>query len=422
MEGLSTVRGMRDLFGDELNRIEYIRQVFEKNAQLFGYSKVELPIVEYFKLFEVKSGEEIRESMYVFLDKAGRELALRPEITPSIVRTYIEHFQHFPKPIRLYYYGTVYRYDEPQYGRYREFRQAGVEMIGSSGLLSDLEVLLLLGNIYKDLGLISKIRLKINNIGIYRKLFNCEGINERQQEHLLHLIDKNRKDEALKLLENSKIYRTLAELFDGNESNAIEESNKIGCSISDNISYTKLILENIKNFIPNSYINLGFVRGLAYYTGIIFEVEHPSVPFSIAGGGRYDNLVEVYGATHTPAVGFAIGVDRTSFVLEKDVYSLNEKSNRAIILLLVQDTKTIQLGLQILELLHEVGVAANFSLKSSTSVSKLIPDFLKEGYSHLVIIGNKEVEEGYVTVKDLLTRKQYELRIPLSAESLKQIF
>jgi len=115
-------------------------------------------------------------------------------------------------------------------------------------------------------------------------------------------------------------------------------------------------------------------------------------------------------------------VDRTSLVLEKDVYSLNEKSNRAIILLLVQDTKTIQLGLQILELLHEVGVAANFSLKSSTSVSKLIPDFLKEGYSHLVIIGNKEVEEGYVTVKDLRTRKQYELRIPLSAESLKQIF
>ncbi|MCG2911459.1 MAG: ATP phosphoribosyltransferase regulatory subunit, partial [Sulfolobales archaeon] len=111
MEGLSTVRGMRDLFGDELNKIEYIRQVFEKNAQLFGYSKIELPIVEYFKLFEVKSGEEIRESMYVFLDKAGRELALRPEITPSIVRTYIEHFQHFPKPIRLYYYGTVYRYD-----------------------------------------------------------------------------------------------------------------------------------------------------------------------------------------------------------------------------------------------------------------------------------------------------------------------
>jgi Histidyl-tRNA synthetase len=98
--------------------------------------------------------------MYVFLDKAGRELALRPEITPSIVRTYIEHFQHLPKPIRFYYYGTVYRYDEPQYGRYREFRQAGVEMIGSSGLLSDLEVLLLLGNIYKDLGLISKIRLK----------------------------------------------------------------------------------------------------------------------------------------------------------------------------------------------------------------------------------------------------------------------
>jgi len=143
MEGLSTVRGMRDLFGDELNRIEYIRQVFEKNAQLFGYSKIELPVVEYFKLFEVKSGEEIRESMYVFLDKAGRELALRPEITPSIVRTYIEHFLHFPKPIRLYYYGTVYRYDEPQYGRYREFRQAGVEMIGSSGLLSDLEVLLL---------------------------------------------------------------------------------------------------------------------------------------------------------------------------------------------------------------------------------------------------------------------------------------
>ncbi|MGC9104842.1 MAG: histidine--tRNA ligase [Thermoprotei archaeon] len=421
MEGITAVRGMRDLFGEDLEKVEYIKEVFERKARLYGYSKIELPVVEYFKLFEVKSGEEIRESMYTFLDKAGRELALRPEMTPGTVRAYIEHFQHLPKPVRLYYYGTVYRYDEPQFGRYREFRQAGVEMIGSQGLAADLEVIHLLASIYEELGLIDRIKLKLNNIGIYRKLFQCANIEERQQEHLLHLIDKNKTEEALKIVQNTRIYEVLATLLDRKEEEAVSSSEEIGCSIKEELDYVKNVVDLLKGEVPGAYYNVGFVRGLAYYTGIIFEVEHPSVPFSIAGGGRYDGLVEVYGAAHTPALGFAIGVERTALVLEKSRQG-KEELNKAVILLMSQDKRAYEVAIHMLRAFHEIGVKANFSLKSSTSISKLIPDFLKEGYTHLVIVGLREVSGGFVTVKNLLTKQQYEIRYPLDPESLKQIF
>jgi histidyl-tRNA synthetase len=421
MEGITAVRGMRDLFGEDLEKVEYIKEVFERKARLYGYSKIELPVVEYFKLFEVKSGEEIRESMYTFLDKAGRELALRPEMTPGTVRAYIEHFQHLPKPVRLYYYGTVYRYDEPQFGRYREFRQAGVEMIGSQGLAADLEVVHLLASIYEELGLIDKIRLKLNNIAIYRKLFQCANLDERQQEHLLHLIDKNKTEEALKTVQNTQIYEVLVALLERKEEEAVGSSEKIGCSIKDELDYVKTFVDLLKAEVPGVYYNVSFVRGLAYYTGVIFEVEHPSVPFSIAGGGRYDGLVEVYGAIHTPALGFAIGVDRTALVLEKFGHK-NKELNKAVILLMSQDKRVHEVAIRILKMLHEIGVRANFSLKSSTSISKLIPDFLKEGYTHLIIIGSREVSGGFVTVKNLMSKQQYEIRYPPDPESLKQIF
>ena len=414
------VRGTRDYFGKELRKIELIREVFESVARSFGYEKIEFPVIEYFELFAKKSGEEIRNTMYTFMDKAGRELALRPEMTPSAVRAYLNHFQHYPKPIRLYYYGTVYRYDEPQFGRYREFRQAGVELIGSSGILADLEVILLLLEIYKRLNILDKIRLKINNIGIYRKLFGCGGISEEQQEHLLHLIDKGRAEEALALLQNNKIYPVMQLLLSkANKEEIIEESRKIECDIIDEVNYLDELLSYLNHVREILYPDISFVRGLAYYTGIIFEVLHPDVSFSIAGGGRYDSLVEIYGGPHTPSVGFAIGVERTSLVLAEPK---DEGKPKAAIVVLAKSLDAIRVAAEVITRLHDIGVDANFNLKGTSSLSKLIPELLKEGYTHLVIIGDKELSSGAISIKDLNSRSQVQVKVPVTTDSLKQIF
>ena len=414
------VRGTRDYFGGDLKKLELVRKTFESTAQNFGYEKIEFPVIEYFELFAKKSGEEIKNTMYTFIDKAGRELALRPEMTPSAVRAYLNHFQHYPKPVRLYYYGTVYRYDEPQFGRYREFRQAGIELIGASGVMADLEVILFLLEVYRKLNLLDKIKLKINNIAVYRKLFKCGNIDEDRQEHLLHLIDKGRVNEVLELLKDNKIYAVIESLLSrANKDQIIDESRKIGCDLSDEIGYLDDLLKYLDHVRQILYPDIGFVRGLAYYTGVIFEVVHPDVSFSIAGGGRYDGLVEIYGGPSTPAVGFAIGVERTSLVLPE---TKEERRQKVAIVILSRSAEALRLATQLLTGLHELDVEANFNLKGTASLSKLIPELLKEGYTHLAIIGEKELANSSVTVKDLMKRTQTEIKTPLTTDNLRQIF
>ncbi|MBB5253123.1 histidine--tRNA ligase [Sulfurisphaera ohwakuensis] len=419
------VRGMKDYYGEELYKIKVVENAFLKIVKLAGYQEVETPIVEDFQLFALKGGEELRNTMYVFKDKAGREVALRPEFTPSIVRFYLNSLQHLPKPIRLYYLGTVYRYDEPQFGRYREFRQAGIELLGSSNIYSDLEILQILIEIYRELNLINKIRLKINNISLIRKILNKLNISDNLQEHFLHLIDKGKIDEALSLLPNSEYTELITNILSVSNLD-ISNYNKIKEDLTEKYNLKDLIqdldrimlLKNIlDNLGVNSYIDLGFVRGLAYYTGLIFEVLHPSVSFSIAGGGRYDNLVELYGGTQTPAIGFAIGVERTALVLEEPNI-VKEKQNKIGVIILSDEA--ILYAIRIVDKLRSNNYIATINLKS-ISISKLIPSYAEEGYSFLIFIGKKEYEDKTITLKNLSTKEQVTIKEENLLDYLKQI-
>ncbi|MCY0849644.1 ATP phosphoribosyltransferase regulatory subunit, partial [Sulfuracidifex metallicus] len=151
MVSYEPMRGMEDYFDADSKIIRWIESNFRETVEKAGYKEAMTPIVEDFELFSLKGGEELRNTMYVFKDKGEREVALRPEITPSIVRLYLNSLQHYPKPLRIFYIGRVYRYDEPQQGRYREFRQAGVELLGSDSILADIEVLHLLENFYRKI-------------------------------------------------------------------------------------------------------------------------------------------------------------------------------------------------------------------------------------------------------------------------------
>lgn len=421
------VRGMKDYFGEDAEKIEYIQEMFRKTVRNAGYIEVLSPILEEFQLFSLKGGEELRNTMYVFKDKAGRELALRPEFTPSIVRVYLNNLQHFPKPLRLYYIGTVYRYDEPQYGRYREFRQAGVELLGENSINSDIEIIHLLISFYKNLKL-NNIILKLNNIGIYRKIFEYLKITEELQEHILHLIDKNKIEEVMKIFSQYdksiySIFQFLLAKKDWNKKLLEEFYTDYLEKLNINSLQTEIqrlidVFEIINKLDITVNLDLGFVRGLAYYTGIIFEVTVPSLPFSIAGGGRYDNLVELYGGPQTPAIGFAIGVERTLEALKN--LEIKPKSNQKKIVVIPLDSSVIDYAISIVEIIRMNDLICVFNTKE-LSLSKLIPHYYEQGFHIAIIIGKKEKDEGTVTIRNLLARNQETIPLKALTERLRQI-
>ncbi|AWR94448.1 histidine--tRNA ligase [Acidianus brierleyi] len=406
MVSFEPVRGMKDYYGIEAKKLRYLEELFRKHVEIAGYQETITPIVEDFALFAIKSGEEIRNTMYVFKDKAEREVALRPEITPSIVRLYLNSMQHLPKPIRLYYIGRVYRYDEPQLGRYREFRQAGVEMLGSNSILSDIEIIKLLYDFYNELGLSKSILLKINNIGLYRSIFRKFNIEENVQEHLLHLIDKGKKDESMQILnkyisQNNVLNLINTLLYSNLKMDEVEsEIQKIGIKcLDEEFNRFKKTITILNNLNIRSVVDLSFVRGLAYYTGIIFEITHPKVTFSVAGGGRYDNLVEIYGGTYTPAIGFAIGIERTSVLINYETY----RSPQVVVIVL--DDSVIDYALSILDILRSSDIIAILNVKEQ-SLGKLLSSYFEQNVRYAVIVGNNEKISRKVVLKDLASRSQ----------------
>ncbi|MCY0882724.1 MAG: histidine--tRNA ligase [Acidianus infernus] len=410
MVSYEPLRGMKDYFGEDAEKIRYIEEQFSKIVKKSGYMEAITPILEEFELFALKGGEELRNTMYTFVDKGGREVALRPEFTPSIVRLFLNSMQHLPKPIRLYYIGTVYRYDEPQFGRYREFRQAGIEMLGESSINADLEVLSILWEFFKKIGL-ENITIKINNIAIYRELFSMLKMSEDQEDHLLHLIDKGNKDSVIEYLSKISKYKILNIIREMLYNSISKESDFIELIKDLNNEHSK-VLENQISRLFKIYeilaklnvpikIDLSLVRGLAYYTGVIFEVTHPSVSFSIAGGGRYDNLVQLYGGPSTPSIGFAIGVERVLSVLQ----NLKIKDNVRKIAIIPLNENVIDYALKVLFILHENDIPAILNTKN-ISLSKIIPILLDMNVNIAIIIGENEKKENKVSIKDLTTRQQ----------------
>jgi len=203
MPAFQPVRGMRDLIGEEAQTFVQITLNARETASLYGYKEVITPHVEPLELLSAKSGEEIRQRMFIFKDLGDRQVALRPEFTASIARLATTVLKNDPKPLRLFSVGTVYRYDEPQRGRYREFWQSNFELMGSAKPEADAEIVLLTNNFMKSLGLHS-YAFKIGHIGVIRGILSQEGVDDITQNAVLQRMDKKEYDAALKLVESER--------------------------------------------------------------------------------------------------------------------------------------------------------------------------------------------------------------------------
>ena len=425
MPTFQTVRGMRDLLGEEAQGFTYVMSNARDVALLFGFEEVFTPHVESLELLSAKSGDEIRQRMFIFEDLGGRKVALRPEFTASIARLATTALKSEPKPLKLFSVGTVYRYDEPQRGRYREFWQSNFELMGSNKSEADTEIILLTNRFMQSLGLRGYV-FKIGHIGIIRGILSQDGVDEKTQNAVLQRMDKKEYELALKLVDSEKCRCTLQGLIDIKGKDWRDTIEQINVLVADGYEQAKVAAENLFEVLmlitSSAEVSLtvepAFARGLEYYTGMIFEVYIPQLEIALGGGGRYDRLIESFGGEPTSAVGCAHGIDRIVIALQTQNTTYLTGAERKVVVIPVSDLVKAD-ALKIAQLLRDQRVSVEFELMGR-KMGKALEDADKRGLDYAVIVGERELKEGAVVVKDLKKREQTMVSIDVLFEKIKK--
>jgi histidyl-tRNA synthetase len=423
MPTFQTVRGMRDLIGEEAQTFSTILTNARQTAELYGFKEVITPHVEPLELLSAKSGDEIRQRMFIFKDLGERQVALRPEFTASIARLVTTSLRNEPKPLRLFSVGTVYRYDEPQRGRYREFWQSNYEVMGSAKPEADAEIILLTNNLMSSLGLRGYV-FKVGHIGVIRGILNQEGVDEKTQNAILQRMDKKEYDLALKLIESQKCRDMLKGLIEIKGKDRKETVENIKGYVAG-YEKAKIATENLSDILllitENSNIPItvepAFARGLEYYTGLIFEIYIPELDIALGGGGRYDKLIETFGGEPTPAVGCAHGVDRVAIALKTQNAYLTGKLNKKVTIIPITESLKSK-ALKIAQNLRSEGIAVEFEIMGR-KMGKALEDADKRDIDFAIIVGERELKESSVMLKDLANRQQSVVPIEKLVEKIK---
>jgi len=430
MTEFKTVRGMRDFLAKDAQKMRFVEQKARELAQLYGYEEVITPVVESYELLAAKAGEEIRLRMYQFNDMSGRKIALRAEFTPSIARLVATKMRTMPKPLKLFCVGSLYRYDEPQYGRFREFWQANYELMGSNQPEADAEIITVTSNLLQTVGLHNHY-LKIGHMGILRGILAQENVKEEQQNQMMQLLDKKRWDEALKMAQKLKVsdqgIRTLKTVFKTRGKNASKILEKIKQRVK-NYETATAAAENLKEIVELTngsgvkseiLIDAGFARGLEYYTGAIFEAYVPELEragLALGGGGRYDKLIELFGGEPTPAVGVAPGIDRIALAMKKQKVSpKTEKQKRVVIIPIKKEMRAK--AFEVSAVLRKAKITAEVEVMGRT-VSNALSDADRRGFTFAVLIGPAEEKEGKAILRNMKKREQRAIEIKKLAKEI----
>jgi len=427
MTEFKTVRGMRDFLPEEAKIMRYIEGKARRVAELYGYNEIITPVLEPYELLAAKAGEEVRLRMYAFKDLGERMVALRPEFTPSVARLVATTLRNEPKPFRLFCVGSLYRYDEPQQGRYREFWQSNFELMGSSKPEADAEIIMLTNSLMETVGL-RNYAFKFGHIGVLRGVMGKEGLDEKVQSDAMQLMDKKQYDEALRLVKeagvSNKCMATLRKLVElkGDNLGIIEEMKLLVKDYEEALKATENLQEILKLVQAsgckiNMTIEAGFARGLEYYTGIIFEVNVPEMDKALAGGGRYDRLIELFGGEPTPAVGIAHGIDRIMLALQLQKARLKIKEEKTVIVIPVNEELKGE-ALKISQMLREANMPVEVEV-SGRKVAKALEDANRRKMDYAIIVGEKELKEDSVVIRNLREREQKVVKIGTIVETIK---
>lgn len=411
---------MRDFLPADLKKRKQVENTIRHLFYLYGYEEIDTPIVESMQLVAAKAGDEIRHRMYSFRDLGGREVALRPEMTASVARLVVNHLKSSPKPIRLGYVSNCFRYDEPQQGRYREFWQGGFELFGSSRPEADAEILTISDHLMKALRF-QNYKIIVSHFGIPRGILKHEGIDNQTQDEILSFMDRSQYDKAIALLKErgltDRCIETSRELFEI-KTESITEALKEGRELLRNYKNALEALNNLESIIRiviDSGLNiplkvdLGFGRGLEYYTGMVFEVFVPDLGVALNGGGRYDQLIETFGGEPTPAVGCAPGIDRIVLAMKKKKLFKKKETSPKILVIALEGELQGQ-ALEIAQRLRSRGVHTEVEV-SGRKLRRALSFASDAKYTHAVIVGRKELSRNSVIIRNMEKNEQAETRI-----------
>ncbi|WP_394326419.1 histidine--tRNA ligase [Thermococcus sibiricus] len=408
---------------------ERIREVFE----VYGFKEILTPTFEYTKLFELRSGEEVVEQLYAFEDKGGRNLSLRPDLTSSVARLFVNAFQTAPKPIKWYYITNMFRYEEPQSGRLREFWQAGVELIGSSNIEADAEVIALLIESYLSTGL-KEFTVNVGDRILLDEFAKMIGVKD--DIGLMRLIDKKDKmerGEFVKALQEfglneediNKVF-TLIELK-GKPDDVLPKARELFTSeiAKEELKKIEELFELLKAYGIEDYalIDFGIARGFDYYTSIVFEAiaDNDLGIGSIGGGGRYDNLIEVFGGKPTPATGFAIGIERLIPILEsKELLPEFKVGSDVFVAYIGNELEIKKKAIEVTQTLRKANIKAEYDIQGR-KLGKALDYANSIEVKVAIILGRRDLSEGKVTIRDMKSGEQKQVAIESIVEEVKKL-
>jgi histidyl-tRNA synthetase len=401
-------RGTRDFLPDEMEKRRHYEGVLRHVAETFGFREIATPIFEEAELFILRSGSNILNELYAFRDKGDREIALRPEMTAPAIRMFVNSMSNEPKPIKMFYFGQCFRYERPQSGRYREFYQFGAELIGNKNPESDAEIIALAASMIKALGL-RDYRIRIGHIGVLRQKLADAGVPKEKTAEILQKLDKKLYDEAEPILIDlgvSDLARQ--EIFDLTGTvGGMEVLSNVPGEAGDYLRSVAEILGRMG--VRDVDIDLGVVRGLDYYTGMVFEAEAPALGAEkqICGGGSY-TLSELFGGEQVFSTGFAIGFDRILLAMEKEGIEYGLRGIDAYVVPASDAVRGEAYG--IVSMLRDSGISSDMDLMGR-KMAKAMKHASSVGAGKVIIVGEKELSERSVTVRDMSSGDQTLIRI-----------
>ncbi len=403
MAKIQTLRGFRDISGEEIEGFRVIEEVSRKYLGLLGFSEIEVPVLEKTELFVRSIGDTtdiVEKEMFTFTDLGGDSVTLRPEATAGVVRYYLQAGLYAKERVsKLFTVGPMFRHEKPQKGRFREFHQIDVEVYGSGDSLIDAEILWMASLMLRDLG-VSGYTLEVNSVG-------CPQCREDFRGKVVSYFEE-RKDQ---LCEDClrRLYRNPLRIFDCKQAHCIEVSRQSPFLFDSLCGSCKehfdIFLGHLGDFGVEAVVNKRLVRGLDYYTKTVFEFTSGALGAQQAfiAGGRYDNLVEEMGGPKVPGSGFAIGVERLTMLMgnrssaKEPLYFFAYVGDRARKYLVPVLHSFVTSGM------HLKYAYEGKSLKSQMRYA----DNLKADF--VFILGDDEIERGIVTLRNMETKEQWEL-------------
>ena len=419
---LQAPRGMRDFYPPEMAWRRHLESTWRRVSIRNGFEEVDGPIFESLDLYKVKSGEGIVSELYHFTDRGGRELAIRAEFTPTLARMVAEQASSLPRPIKWFSIPNLCRAEKPQRGRTREHWQWNIDLLGEASPIADAECMLTAVDLMRTLGLEPHhVKIKISHRDVVRRVLERLGVPEERMLGAFELLDRRDK------LEADEFVRQASDL--GLDKMSIERFNQVArVRYTASVPWAQInsyfavpeedlqdlaeLHQQLKAFGIDQWCeyDLGIVRGLAYYTGTVFEIhEAAGAERAIAGGGRYDQLIKLFGGPATPAVGFGMGDVVLSLVLaDKGLLPEDVRPPTDVFVLAADDAARMRAH-QLAADLRNAELHTRFSYKTTTNVGKLLKEADQCRARFAAIVDGKTLTAETVGLKNLASGEQIEL-------------